>query len=131
MTNPFLKAEVEAAIEEIQENIDEIEGCLEEEPPRSLLLAAYLHHQKDVRRIFKNTPRCDIDDTATNRAGKCHMGRYDNHERRATPELRSGCQCRASSPPPAPNDQQAERLVEGTAVCEKCGSTDIRVVGRR
>ena len=56
MTNPFLKAEVEAAIEEIQENIDEIEGCLEEEQPRSLLLAAYLHHQKNVRRIFKNGP---------------------------------------------------------------------------
>src|SRR6202142_886420 len=118
MTNPFLKAEVEAAIEEIQENIDEIEGCLEEEPPRSLLLPAYLHHQKDVRRIFKNGLRRDIDSTATNRAGKCHVGGHDSYERSTAPKLYPGHQHRAGSPPPTPNDQQAERLDEGTAVCK-------------
>jgi hypothetical protein len=54
MTNPFLKAEVEALIETIQVNIDAIGLCLKPEIPRSLLLAAFLHHQKDVRRILKN-----------------------------------------------------------------------------
>jgi hypothetical protein len=59
MTNPFLKAEVEAAIEKIQYNIDEVEPCLKLRQPHSPLLAEYLHHQKDVIRTLKGGPRCD------------------------------------------------------------------------
>jgi hypothetical protein len=54
MTNPFLKAEVEAAIEIIQANIAAICLCFRPEIPRSLSLAAFLHHPKDIRRILEN-----------------------------------------------------------------------------
>ena len=70
MTNPFLKAEVEAAIEEIQENLEEVKACLWSNKPRSLVLAAYLHHQTDVRRILKNGPQCDVDRRSTGGTGK-------------------------------------------------------------
>jgi hypothetical protein len=61
MTNPFLKAEVNTAIREIQDNIDEIKVCLWPNKPRSLTLAARLHHLKDVRRNLKTNPRRDAD----------------------------------------------------------------------
>jgi hypothetical protein len=56
MTNPFLKAEVETTIKDIQVNIDKDKSCLRLQKPRSLLLAAFLYHQKDVRRTFKDGP---------------------------------------------------------------------------
>jgi hypothetical protein len=54
MTNPLLQAENDIAIEEIHANLNTLETCLKLEQPRSLLLAAYYDHQKDVRRTFKD-----------------------------------------------------------------------------
>jgi hypothetical protein len=54
MSIPVLVSEVEAAIELIQENIDSICSCFRPDIPRSLTLAAFLHHRNDNRRIFKN-----------------------------------------------------------------------------
>jgi hypothetical protein len=56
MTNPFLKAEVETTIKDIQDNIEALETCLKSTTPRSPLLAAFYPHQKDVGRILKNGP---------------------------------------------------------------------------
>jgi hypothetical protein len=54
MTNPFLSAEIDIGMEDIQAKLDALEFRLKLEKPRSLLQGAYHHHQKDVRRIFKD-----------------------------------------------------------------------------
>jgi hypothetical protein len=80
MTNPFLKAEIEAVIEDIQANIDPPESCLKPEKPCSLLFAAYGHHPNDVRRIIKNGLRLDVDRHSSDRTGHCHKGGYSSHD---------------------------------------------------
>jgi hypothetical protein len=84
MTNPFLKNEVHRVIEDIQTNIDRIERSLRIKQPRFLLLATFLHYQKDVRRIRKDGPRRNVDDTHTNRDGKRHTRKLSSYERGTT-----------------------------------------------
>jgi hypothetical protein len=61
MTNPFLKAEVEATIKDMSKNIDTLKSCLRSKKLCSLLLQALYHHQKDGRQILKNGLRYNID----------------------------------------------------------------------
>jgi hypothetical protein len=127
MTNPFLAADVEAAIQQIQDNTDEIRDCLTES---RLLTAATLHHQKDVRRIFKNGPRCDVDGSATDRVGKRYAEGYRDHERGTTPSSYQEYQFRTDNSRTTSHHQQIARIAKGSAICEKCASTDIRIVRR-
>ena len=50
MTNPFLKAEVDTAIQEIQDNIDELSQVKKQFALQSWVLAEYLHFLKDVQK---------------------------------------------------------------------------------
>jgi hypothetical protein len=127
MTNPFLKAEIEAAIKDIQDNINQIKPCFRITKPRSLLLVAFYHHQKDVRRTLKNGPRCNIDRANSSRDGQRDTSKHSSHERAATPGPYPRSQQRAGSLFPVTNNQQAARTTHDTAVCQRCGSMNIGI----
>jgi hypothetical protein len=107
MTNPFVKAEVDAAIEEIQDTIDKITPCLKTKKSRSLPLAAFLRHQKDVMRIFKDGLRYYVDITNINNDEKCYTSKHGSDERGTTQEPHPRSQQRSDSPHPITHDVPA------------------------
>jgi hypothetical protein len=80
MTNPFLKAEVNTAMQEIQENANQVRNCLKLEKCQSLLLATFLYHQKDIRSTFRNGLQFVIESGTTTGTEQCSSKRYSNQE---------------------------------------------------
>jgi hypothetical protein len=119
MTNPFLKAKVDAAIKEIQVDIDKVKLCLKKpQKPRSFLLAEFYHHQKDGRTTLKNGPRHNIDRTNTNRDRQYYTSKHSSHELRATLDPYPRSQQRTDSPHSVTYDKQITRTSHSTAVCQ-------------
>ena len=74
MTNLFLKAEVDTAIEVIQENINQIIEAAEKPEKRSLTTAEYIHQLKDVcwKSVFREGySLVGVDTTGPAGDGRC------------------------------------------------------------
>jgi hypothetical protein len=106
MTNSFLKDEINKAIENIQPNVDILENCSKLEKPRPFHLAAYNHHQSDVRMIFENGLRYNIEGIGTRQNGQHRKGKLRGHERGTTLKPHQRNQHRADSPRSATHKTQ-------------------------
>jgi hypothetical protein len=130
ITNPCLKADINTAIKNIQANIDIREYCLKSKKSRFLILAAYYHNYKDVKRIFESGPRYNMDSISTREYGQWYSVKHSSHERGTTLKPHPRNRHRAGSPHPGTHNKQIKRIAQRKAICTKCGSLDIGFIGR-
>jgi hypothetical protein len=85
MVNPFLEAEIEAAVQQIQKNINQVKDHLSKKPcsrftAANLLTVASQHDSQDVRRFLKTNSRCHTDQCVITGTGERGSNEYGGYE---------------------------------------------------